>query len=248
MGLTLYASLGGLYGFWDPTYWMIIVGGALSLLASAKVKSTYRKYSTSRNRAGITGAQAAQRILEKNGILDVSIQQIQGNLTDHYDPKNKVLRLSTDVYQSTSVAAVGVAAHECGHAIQHQKAYYPLHLRSAFVPVARFGSAISWPMIIVGFLLGGATTGGTIGGYLIQIGIAFFSLAVIFQLITLPVEFNASKRALVALDTQGILTSEELKGTKKVLGAAALTYVAGAAAAILQLLRLLYLFGGRSRD
>lgn len=248
MGIILYGTFGLLYAFWDPTYWMIIVGGALSLLASAKVKSTYQKYSSKGNAAGITGAQAAQKILAENGIQDVSVRQIGGNLTDHYDPKNKVLSLSTDVYQSTSVAAVGVAAHECGHAIQHQKAYYPLHLRNVFVPVARFGSAISWPMIIIGFFLGGATTGGTIGGYLVQIGIGFFSLAVVFQLITLPVEFNASKRALVALDSQGILTREELKGTKKVLGAAALTYVAGAAAAILQLLRLLYIFGGRRRD
>lgn len=228
------------YGF-DPTYMLIIIGAVLSLGASAVVNSTFRKYSRVRSLSGMTGAQAAQKILNAAGIYDVSVQHISGNLTDHYDPGAKVLRLSDSVYGETSVAAIGVAAHECGHAIQHQHSYVPLRLRTAIFPVASFGSKIAWPLILLGIILSMSQT-------LIYAGIFLFSFAVLFQLVTLPVEFNASRRAVKILDESGILYGDEVGITKKVLGAAALTYVAGAAAAILQLLRLLILFGGRNRD
>ncbi len=231
------------YYYFDPTYILVIIGAVICLLASARVKSTFRKYNRVRSMSGMTGAQAAERILQAAGIYDVSVQHISGELTDHYDPRNKVLRLSDSTYASPSVAAVGVAAHECGHAIQHQKSYAPLSIRSAIVPVANFGSAIAWPLIIIGMFITSNT-----GTLLINIGILCFSLAVLFQLVTLPVEFNASSRAIRILGDTGILDSQELKSTRKVLGAAALTYVAGAAAAILQLLRLLLLFGGRNDD
>lgn len=231
------------YYYFDPTYILVIIGAVICLLASARVKSTFRKYNRVRSMSGMTGAQAAERILQAAGIYDVSIQHVSGELTDHYDPRNKVLRLSDSTYGSASVAAVGVAAHECGHAIQHQKSYAPLSIRSAIVPVANFGSAIAWPLIIIGMFITSNT-----GTLLINIGILCFSLAVLFQLVTLPVEFNASSRAVRILGDTGILDSQELKSTRKVLGAAALTYVAGAAAAILQLLRLLILFGGRNDD
>ncbi len=231
------------YYYFDPTYILVIIGAVICLLASARVKSTFRKYNRVRSMSGMTGAQAAERILQAAGIYDVSVQHVSGELTDHYDPRNKVLRLSDSTYASPSVAAVGVAAHECGHAIQHQKSYAPLSIRSAIVPVANFGSAIAWPLIIIGMFITSNT-----GTLLINIGILCFSLAVLFQLVTLPVEFNASSRAIRILGDTGILDSQELKSTRKVLGAAALTYVAGAAAAILQLLRLLILFGGRNDD
>lgn len=227
--------------FFDPTYILIIIAAVLSLAASARVKSTYKKFSSVRSASGITGAEAAERILHRNGIYDVRIERVSGDLTDHYDPRNKVLRLSDTVYGSTSVAAVGVAAHECGHAIQHQNSYVPLKIRGAIAPAASIGAGISWPLIIVGIILGGSSL-------LINIGIILFSAAVLFQLVTLPVEFNASSRALRVLSDTGILYGDEIKGSRKVLQAAALTYVAGAAAAVLQLLRLLILFGGRSRD
>lgn len=230
------------YGF-DATYLLVLIGALICMLASGRVKSTYRKYSGYRSMTGMTGAQAAQRILNNAGIYDVTIQHITGNLTDNYNPVRKTLSLSDSVYNSTSVAAIGVAAHECGHAIQHQKGYVPLKLRAAIVPVANIGSTIAWPLILIGLFFTTNT-----GSLLINLGIICFSFAVIFQLVTLPVEFNASRRALVALEEQGILNSTELPYTKKVLSAAALTYVASAAAAILQLLRLVILFGGRSRD
>lgn len=233
----------GYYGWYDPTYLLVIIGAVICMLASARVKSSYRKYSGYRSMSNLTGAQAAERILQRAGIYDVSIRHVAGSLTDHYDPRKKTLNLSDSVYGSASVAAVGVAAHECGHAIQHQKHYAPLALRSAIVPAANFGSTLAWPLILIGFLLSSGT-----GSLLIQIGILCFSFAVLFQLITLPVEFNASGRALRILEDTGILSSEELPMTRKVLGAAALTYVAGAAAAILQLLRLVLLFGGRNDD
>ncbi len=228
------------YYYFDPTYMLVLIGVVLSMLASAKVNSTFRKYSQVRSRSGYTGAMAAERILKSAGIYDVRIEHISGNLTDHYDPSNKVLRLSDSVYGQSSVAAVGVAAHECGHAIQHAKGYAPLKIRSAIVPVANFGSKISWPMILLGLFLGSA------GNTLIQLGILFFSAAVAFQLVTLPVEFNASSRAVEILGSSGILYEEEVRHTKKVLSAAALTYVAAAASSILQLLRLIILFGGRN--
>lgn len=231
------------YGYYfDPTYILVLIGVVISMIASARVKSTFQKYSRVRSRTNMTGAQAAQRVLNSAGIHDVTIRHVSGNLTDHYDPRNKTLNLSDPVYGSASVAAIGVAAHECGHAIQHQQGYSPLSLRSALVPVANFGSAISWPLIIAGVIFGGA------GSTLCKIGILLFSAAVLFQLVTLPVEFNASFRAVRILGETGILGEQELPYTKKVLKAAALTYVAGAAAAILQLLRLLILFGGRDNS
>lgn len=235
-------GLGLGYGmFYDPTYILVIIGIVLTLAASAKVKSTFAKYSKVRSVSGMTGADAAKRILNSAGIYDVRIERISGDLTDHYDPKNKVLRLSDSVYGAMSVAAIGVAAHECGHAIQDQKNYAPLRIRASLVPVANIGSMLAWPIIILGVVVGAFET-------LVPFGIILFSAAVLFQLVTLPVEFNASNRAISVLDSTGILGSEEIRYTKKVLSAAALTYVASAATAILQLLRLVLLFGGRNRD
>lgn len=228
------------YGF-DWTYILVLVGAILSLLASAKVNSTFNKYKRIRSATGMTGAEAAERILHQNGIYDVGIEHISGNLTDHYDPRSKMLRLSDATYSSTSVAAIGVAAHECGHALQHKEEYGPLKLRTAIVPAANIGSRLGIPIIILGVILGS-------NPLLINIGIWVFSLAVLFQIITLPVEFNASSRALEMVEQYGILGSEEVGHTKKVLSAAAMTYVAAAAASILQLLRLVLLFGRRSRD
>lgn len=229
------------YFYFDSTYVLVLIGLVLSLIASSRVKSTYAKYSRERSLTGMTGVQAAQRILNAAGIYDVRIQHVAGNLTDHYDPRNKTLNLSDTVYGNPSVAAVGVAAHECGHAIQHDRGYAPLKLRSAIAPVASFGANISWPLIFIGLLLGG-------NGFLVQLGIIMFSLAVAFQLVTLPVEFNASSRALGMLSETGILYPEELGKTKKVLSAAALTYVAAAASSVLQLLRLVLLYGRRRDD
>lgn len=229
------------YYAYDPTYFLILIGVLLSLAASAKVKSTYAKYSNVRSVSGMTGAQTAERVLHAAGIYDVRIEPVAGNLTDHYDPRTKTLRLSESVYGNASVAAIGVAAHECGHAIQHDRSYAPLKIRTMLVPVANFGSTLSWPLILIGLLLGGSEI-------LIQVGILMFACAVLFQLVTLPVEFDASKRAIGMLSDTGILYSEEVPKAKKVLGAAALTYVAAAAASILQLLRLVLLFGGRRNN
>lgn len=233
------------YYYWgfDPTYLLILIGAVICMIASARVKTTFNKYAQYRSMSGMTGAQAAEQILRAAGIYDVTVQHIAGNLTDHYHPGKKTLNLSDSVYNSTSVAAIGVAAHECGHAIQHQQGYFPLNLRTAIVPVANIGSSLAWPLILIGLLFSRST-----GSLLIQIGILCFSFAVLFQLVTLPVEFNASARALAMLGKQGILSESELPYTKKVLGAAALTYVAGAAASLLQLLRLVLLFGGRRND
>lgn len=235
--------LGRYYGYYyyDPTYMLIVISALISLFAQFLVNSRFSKYSRVRSRSGMTGAQAAERILQSQGIYDVAIQRVSGKLTDHYDPRNKTLNLSDAVYASTSVAAVGVAAHECGHAIQHARGYAPLSFRSALVPVANIGSQLSWLFIILGIFFGGSHT-------LIMIGILMFSAAVLFQLVTLPVEFNASGRALKLLSETGILQKDEVSDTRKVLSAAALTYVAAAATAVLQLLRLLRLFGGNDRD
>ena len=229
------------YGF-DRTYVLVLIGAVICLIASARVKSTFNKYSQYRSMSGMTGAQAAERILNSAGIYDVTVCHISGSLTDHYNPSKKTLNLSDSVYGSNSVAAIGVAAHECGHAIQHQKNYVPLTLRTAIVPVANIGSTLAWPLILIGLFFNRS------GAMLINLGILCFSFAVLFQLVTLPVEFNASRRALHILGEQGILSDSELPYTRKVLKAAALTYVASAAAAILQLLRLVLLFGGRNRD
>jgi Zn-dependent membrane protease YugP len=229
------------YYYYDPTYMLIVISALISLFAQFLVNSRFSKYSRVRSRSGMTGAQAAERILQSQGIYDVAIQRVSGKLTDHYDPRNKTLNLSDAVYASTSVAAVGVAAHECGHAIQHARGYAPLSFRSALVPVANIGSQLSWLFIILGIFFGSSHT-------LIMIGILMFSAAVLFQLVTLPVEFNASGRALKLLSETGILQKDEVSDTRKVLSAAALTYVAAATTAVLQLLRLLRLFGGNDRD
>lgn len=232
----------GYYGmgyYFDPTIVLVLIGVVISMLASAGVQNTFHRYSSVRSMTGMSGAEAAERLLHTQGIYDVSVRHVSGNLTDHYDPRNKTLNLSDAVYQSTSVAAIGVAAHECGHAIQHHVGYVPLQLRSAFVPIANFGSQLSMPLILLGLIFGGA------GSLMVQIGIWMFVLALLFQVLTLPVEFNASRRAVALLEQNGILQGQEVGQTRKVLGAAALTYVAAVAASALQLLRLVILFGGR---
>ena len=237
---------GGYYGYgyyWDPTYFLVLVGLVLCLGASALVNSTMRKYSKVRNMRGLTGAEAARNILNREGLYNVQIECLNSDDGDHYDPRTDTVRLSYNNFNGTSVTAVSVAAHECGHAIQHQQGYVPLTLRSAIVPVANLGSTLAWPLILIGLFFTSNT-----GTFLIDLGILCFSFAVLFQLVTLPVEFNASHRALRILGEQGILSDSELPYTRKVLKAAALTYVASAAASILQLLRLVLLFGGRRRD
>ncbi|MCI8428664.1 MAG: zinc metallopeptidase [Lachnospiraceae bacterium] len=227
--------------FYDATYILVLIGALLSIWASARVNSTYKKYARVRSASGLTGAEAARRILNGAGIYDVRIEHISGNLTDHYDPRGKVLRLSDTVYGSPSVAAIGVAAHECGHAIQHDQGYAPLQIRSAIVPVANIGTKAALPIILLGLFFGSSYT-------LIQVGLLCFACGTLFQLVTLPVEFNASARAVDILGNTHMLSETELTSTKKVLSAAAMTYVAAAAASILSLLRLILLFGGRSRD
>ncbi len=227
------------YGI-DPTYILVIIGLIVCLLAQAKMKSTFGKYSRVRNHSGMTGREAAERILRSAGIHDVQVEHVPGNLTDHYDPRSKVLRLSDATYNSSSVAALGVAAHECGHAIQHDTGYVPLQIRGALVPVVNFGSAIAWPLIIIGLLFSSRSS-----MVFLNLGILAFSLAVLFQIVTLPVEFNASSRAIHILGGSGILYEDEVNATKKVLFAAALTYVAGAVSAALQLLRIILLANNR---
>lgn len=229
-----------MYLMWDPTYILILAGVVLSMLASLKVKSTFSRYSAVRSASGMTGEQVAHRILSYAGISDVTVTHISGQLNDHYNPKTKVVALSDAVYGSNSVAAIAVAAHECGHVIQHAKAYKPLSIRTALVPVANFGSGVSWFVIIAGIIFSIPS--------LITAGIVLFSAAVLFQIVTLPVEFNASGRALRILQETGILGHNEGHDAGKVLRAAALTYVAAAAASILQLLRLILLFGRNRND
>lgn len=229
--------------YWNWTYIFVIIAAVISAVASMKVNTTFSRYSSVRAMSGMTGAEAAQCILRSQGIMDVQVRHVSGNLTDHYDPRSKILNLSDSVYGSTSVAAIGVAAHECGHAVQHQVGYAPLNIRSTLVPIANFGQTISWPLILIGFLLN-----GSVSQMFLYAGVILFSAAVLFQLVTLPVEFNASSRALRLLQDNGILATDEIGKTRKVLSAAALTYVAGAIGAILQLLRLLILIGGRRRD
>ena len=226
--------------YFDPTYGLVLIGVIICMLASAKMNSTFKKYSRVRNHSGLTGREAAEQILHRAGIYDVRVERVSGNLTDHFDPRTKVLRLSDATYGQSSVAALGVAAHECGHAIQHQVGYAPLKFRSALVPVANFGSTIAWPLIIIGLFFSSRSS-----VLFLNLGILAFSLAVLFQIVTLPVEFNASKRAVRILGDSGMLYPEEVKSTRKVLTAAALTYVAGAASAILQLLRIILLSNSR---
>lgn len=231
----------GLYGLmWDPTYYLVIIGMLLCLGASALVNGTMRKYGKIRNVSGLSGAEAARRILNNEGLYNVQIECLNRGGGDHYDPRTNTVRLSYDNYNKASITAVGVAAHECGHAIQHAKGYAPLSIRSALVPVVNIGSTLGLPMILLGVLFSWNQT-------LIQIGIWAFALSVLFQLVTLPVEFNASGRAVQKVEQYGLLTSEENTGCKKVLTAAAMTYVAAAASSILQLLRLMLLFGGNRR-
>lgn len=235
-----YANRGMGWGF-DGTYVLIILAFLISALVSAKMNATFSKYSKVRSYCGMTGAQAAQRILSSAGIYDVRIEHVSGKLTDHYDPSNKMLRLSDAVYGNTSIAAIGVAAHECGHAVQHARNYVPLSVRSAIVPVANFGSQLSWPLFLAGLIFSFRP--------LLMIGILLFCAALLFQIVTLPVEFNASARALRMLDETGIMGRQEIRGTKKVLRAAAMTYVAAVIGSLLQLLRLLILSGAfRRRD
>ncbi len=229
------------YYYYDATYLLVLIGAVLSMIASARVNGTFNRYSRVRSMSGMTGAQAARRILDKNGLYNVTVEHINGNLTDHYDPRSKVLRLSDATYSSTSVAAVGVAAHECGHAVQDSEEYEPLRIRSKMAPAANFGSRFGLPIFIAGLIFGSNTV-------LMQIGIWVFLLAVLFQLVTLPVEFDASRRALVMLTDYGILGDMEVEGSRKVLKAAAMTYVAAAAASVLNLLRLILISRSRDRD
>ena len=230
------------YYYWgfDPTYILVLIGAVICLVASARVKSTYNKYASYRSMSGMTGAQAAERILHSAGIYDVSVQHVSGNLTDHYNPSNKTLNLSDSVYGSTSVAAVGVAAHECGHAVQHNTDYVPLKVRSAIVPVANLGSQLFWPLFLIGLIFSLPM--------LVKAGIWLFVLALAFQVVTLPVEFDASRRALKMLGADGMITETQHNGVKKVLWAAAMTYVAAVIGSLLQLLRLLVLSGAFRRN
>lgn len=232
------------YGF-DWTYLYIVLPCILlSLWASSNVNSTFKRYSQQHSIRRITGAQAAQRVLNANGVSGVRIERVGGNLTDHYDPKTNVIRLSDSVYDSTSVASIGVACHEAGHAVQYAQSYAPIKLRAAIIPVSNFGSKLAMPLILLGIVL---SAFADMSYTLVYIGIACFGLSLVFQLITLPVEFNASRRAMTAIEEGNLLTDEEQRGAKKTLKAAAMTYVAATAVALAQLLRLVMLFGGRRR-
>lgn len=232
------------YGF-DTTYLFIVLPCILlSLWASMNVKSTFNKYATKYSTRRITGAQAAQRVLQANGISNVRVERVSGSLTDHFDPRTNVIRLSDPVYDSTSIASIGVACHEAGHAVQHATQYAPIKLRTAVIPITNIGSKLAMPLILIGILLSYL---GNFSYTLVYIGIGCFALTLLFELITLPVEFNASNRAIRAIEEYGMLDNEELKGAKKTLQAAALTYIAAAAVTLAQLLRLIMLFGGRSR-
>ena len=216
----------------------------LAGLASANVNATFKRYSTQYSRRGLTGAQAAQRVLSSNGVTGVRIERVSGNLTDHFDPKSNVIRLSDSVYSNTSTAAIGVACHEAGHAVQYAQQYAPIKLRAAIIPVTNLGSKIAMPLIFAGILFSGL---GELSVAIVYLGIACFGLSFVFQLVTLPVEFNASSRAIRAIEQGQILSDEELRGAKKTLKAAAMTYVAATAVALAQLLRLIVIFGNRGR-
>lgn len=231
--------------FFDWTYVVMVLPFVLlALWASANVNSTFKKYSKVRSSRHLTGAQAAQRVLSAGGAYGVRIERIHGNLTDHYDPRDNVIRLSDDVYDSTSVAAIGVACHEAGHAVQYAQNYVPIKIRAAIIPITNIGSKLAMPLILLGLLF---SFGEHISYGFVYAGIACFGLSVLFQLITLPVEFNASRRAMQAIANGDLLTTDEQKGARKTLTAAALTYVAALAVALAQLLRLLVIFGGGNR-
>ena len=232
------------YGF-DWTYIVLVLPCVLlSLWASANVNSTFKKYSAQYSLRRLTGAEAAQRVLSANGVRGVRIERVGGNLTDHYDPKTNVIRLSDSVYSSTSTAAIGVACHEAGHAVQYAENYAPIKLRAAIIPITNFGSRLAMPLIMLGPVLSFIEN---FSYFFVYLGIACFGLSLVFQLVTLPVEFNASRRAMQAIESANLLTEEEQRGAKKTLQAAALTYVAATATALAQLLRRLVLFGGRGR-
>ena len=239
------------YYYFDWSYLVLVVPALLfSLWASARVNSTFKKYSAIRNVRGMTGAEAARAVLNANGVTDVRIEYVSGNLTDHYDPKNKVIRLSQDVYDAATPAAVGVAAHEAGHAAQYAANYLPIRIRAAIIPAINIGSKLSVPLIILGLLLPGLRIFAPYTEFfnlIAWIGVACYSLCVLFQLVTLPTEFNASRRAVAAIERCGLLMPEEQQGAKKVLKAAALTYVAALSASLAQLLRLIIIVGGRQR-
>lgn len=231
---------GYFYGI-DITYIVLVMPAIIfALIMQARVSSVFKKYSTQRNLKSMSGAQVAERVLYAFGISNVKVERVSGNLTDHYDPKSNVIRLSESVYDSISVAAAGVAAHECGHAMQYAKGYGPIKLRNAIIPVCQLGSTLSMPLVLIGFVLSWQP--------LVNIGIIFFALAAFFQLVTLPVEFNASRRAIAVLEDTGVLTESENSAAKKVLSAAAMTYVAALAVSLTQLLRLILLFGGGRRN
>lgn len=234
----------GYYGF-DWTYLVLVLPCLiLSLWASSSVKNTFRRYSTQYSTRRITGVDAAQRVLRSHGVHNVRIERVAGNLTDHFDPKTNVIRLSDSVYDSTSTAAIGVACHEAGHAVQYATNYAPIKLRAAIIPITNFGSKLAMPLILLGIVLSFL---GNFSYALVYLGIACFGLSLVFQLVTLPVEFNASRRAIRAINDNAILTQQELAGAKKTLKAAAMTYVAATAVSLAQLLRLIVLFGGRRR-
>lgn len=233
--------------FYDPTYILVIIAFLISLWAQIKVKSAYAKYSKAPTRVGMTGAGAADTVLRSGGVTDVGIVGISGELTDNYNPRTNVISLSKGVIDKTSVAAVGVAAHEAGHALQYAEGYAPIKFRMAIIPVCNIASQLAWPLFALGLVFNtGADAGGGIGYWLMQIGIYAFSFAVLFQLVTLPVEVNASRRALTALRASGSFTDEELSGAKKVLTAAAMTYLAALAGSLLQLLRLILIASSRN--
>jgi len=228
------------YPFFDPTMLIIIPGLLLAMYAQLKVKTTFERYSNIRSGSGVTGARAAREILDEMGAENVDIEMVEGTLTDHYDPKQKVLRLSRPVYSGDSLSSLGVAAHEAGHAVQHASGYVPLNIRHSLVPVANIGSTLAFPLFLIGLFMSSAG--------LLRAGIYLFCAVILFQIITLPVEFNASSRALIALEKGGYIAGDELKGTKAVLDAAALTYVAAVLVGLLNLLRLLVLAGIFRRD
>ena len=233
-----------LYGF-DWTYILIVLPCVIfAMIASAGVNSTFKKYSKQISRRHITGAEAAQRVLSANGVYNVRIERVSGNLTDHFDPKTNVIRLSDSVYDSPSTAAIGVACHEAGHAVQYAQNYAPIKLRAAIIPITNIGSKLAMPLILIGILF---NTLAAFSYAMIYMGIACFALSLVFQLITLPVEFNASRRAISTIDEAGLLTDEEQIGAKKTLRAAAMTYVAAVAVSLAQILRLILMFGGRRR-
>ena len=233
------------YGF-DLTYLVLVLPCVIfAMVASSRVNSTFKKYSQVRSYRGISGAEAAQRVLSANGVSGVRIERVGGHLSDHFDPRTNVIRLSDSVYSSTSVAAIGVACHEAGHAVQYAKHYAPIKLRAAIIPITNIGSKLAMPLILLGILF---SFGETVSYGFVYAGIACFALSLLFQLVTLPVEFNASRRAMIAISECNILSQEEQQGARRTLSAAAMTYVAATAVALAQLLRLLIIFGGRGRD